>query len=424
MILYTLLTSIILIIAFPAGWIVSLFGYTYIRRRLSLPSGLPQSGSRRIWIHAASVGEAGIAFSMAAEIKRKKPGAVIFVSTSTSTGLDRILSMNNTSDEPVVDSAFLAPFDHPLITGMFLRHVQPTSFILVETEIWPWLIQSVHSANVPITIINGKLSARTLRRYAAVRPVLKKIMGKISLICVQSRSYSRRYHVLGVPRERIEILGNVKFDSLPDSTDFDPAAIRNKLGIPSAAGVFTAGSTRPGEEEVIALAFTRIRKTNPGAVLICAPRHLKRISEVEAVFERSGLKYTKKSSGKQFDAAHHAVLILDTMGDLLEAFACADAAFVGGSLRDFGGHNPMEPAALGVPVLFGPYMEQTGSKELLAGGAAALVHDYEELAEAVKRLFSGGENYHRMKEAGPEVVKRFKGTLTRTFNLMENRGLI
>jgi len=424
MILYTLLTSVILIIAYPAGWIASLFGYNYIRRRLSRPSSLTQSGSPRIWIHAASVGEAGIAFSMAAEVKRKKTGAVIFVSTSTATGLDRILSMNNTSDEPIVDSAFLAPFDHPFIIGKFIKQVQPTSFILVETEIWPWLIQSIHNAHVPITIINGKLSAKTLRRYAAFRLVLKNIMANISLICVQSRSYSRRFHVLGVPRERIEILGNVKFDSLPDSTDFDPTAIRKKLGIPSATLVFTAGSTRPGEEEVIARAFNRIRKTNPDAVLICAPRHLKRIGEVEAVFERYGLMYIKKSSGKQFDAAHHAVLILDTMGDLLGAFACSDAAFVGGSLRDFGGHNPMEPAALGIPVLFGPYMEQTGSKELLAGGAATLVHDYQELADTVERLFSGGEQHRRMKEAGPEVVKRFKGTLTRTYNLMENRGLI
>jgi 3-deoxy-D-manno-octulosonic-acid transferase len=365
-----------------------------------------------------------IAFFMAEEIRHKKSGTVIFISTSTSSGLERIQSMERASDEPTIDGAFLAPFDHPFITGRFVKRIQPTSFILVETEIWPALIHSMHGAGIPITIINGKMSRRSFRRYAVLRFALKDVLGMISLICAQSRSYARRFHTLGVPRERIEILGNVKFDSLPDRRNYDAASKRALFGIPPDAKVFVAGSTRPGEEEVIARAFLHILKVYPGAVLICAPRHLNRVNEVERIFSEAGIPFAKRSSGKRFDASRYRVFLLDTMGELLDAYACADVAFVGGSLRDFGGHNPMEPAALGVPVLFGPYMEQTGSKELLAQGASALVHDDEDLAGTVELLFAGGDQSRRMGAAGQEVVGRFKGTRARTIRMIENHGLI
>ncbi|MBN1293842.1 MAG: 3-deoxy-D-manno-octulosonic acid transferase [Candidatus Latescibacteria bacterium] len=424
MIFYTVLTTIILIIAYPVGFILSIFGRTYIRQRLTPPVYICENGFPRIWIHAASVGEAGIAFAMAAEIKQKKPNANIFVSTATETGLHRIKEMEKSNETSVIQDAFIAPFDHPLITGKFVKHINPSLFILVETEIWPAIIRSAYKAHVPVTIINGKISPKALRRYVIARFIFKDIINMISLICVQSRKHARRFHTLGVPEERVEVLGNVKFDSLPEETGYNSSEIRKKLGISGDAQVLVAGSTRPGEEQIIAQAFVRIKSNYPGAVLICAPRHLNRIEEVEKEFKQAMLTYVKRSSGTLFDRNRYSVLLLDTMGELLEVFACADVAFVGGSLRDFGGHNPMEPAALGIPVLFGPYMEQTGSKELLSGGAGALVHDSEELAVTVERLFADGDLRNRMGKAGPEIISKFKGTLARTYSQIESRGLI
>ena len=424
MLLYTIISSLILVVAYPVSWIGALLGRSYLYRRLKPPSDLPRDRAERIWIHAASVGESVIAVSMAGEIKRRKPSALIFISTSTSSGLERIRSIRSASNGAPVDGSFLAPFDHPFITGNFIKHVKPTLFMLVETEIWPALIQSMHDNGIPVAIINGKMSRRSFRRYATFRFALREMLGMISLICVQSRSYARRFHMLGVPRERIEILGNIKFDSLPEKSDHDPVEKRTMLGIPPGAHVFVAGSTRPGEEDVLVRAFLRILQAFPDSVLVCAPRHLNRIDEVERIFSEAGLASMKRSSGELFDASRFNVFILATMGELIDAYACADVAFVGGSLRDFGGHNPMEPAALGVPVLFGPYMEQIGSKELLAHGAAELVHDEEDIAMTVNRLFADHDRSRRMAAAGLEVVGRFKGTLARTLRLIENHRLL
>ena len=422
--LYTLLTSIIAAIGFPVGWILSLVGHTYVMKRLVPPSKITTGGTRRIWIHAASVGESMIALSMASEIKKKYPDAVIFVSVNTAAGLDRISSTVRESDKPVIDDVFYAPFDQPLITRSFVRKLQPSLYMIVETELWPSMILSLNKASVPIAIINGKLSIRSFRRYYTFRFAMKSIVKMIALVCVQSRSYTGRFHRIGVPREKIEVLGNVKFDGLPDRDRYDYKALGRKMGIPGNAHVFVAGSTRPGEEPVIFRAFSIIREQYPDTLLVCAPRHLNRIVEVEKYLKESKLSYKKRSAGEHLDVSIDCVLLLDTIGELIDMYACADVAFVGGSLRDFSGHNPLEPAALGIPVIFGPYMEQTGSKELLTGGAASLVHDEDEIADFIRRLFSDETLRQNMTEAGPEVVSRFKGTLTRTLRLIESRGLV
>jgi 3-deoxy-D-manno-octulosonic-acid transferase len=422
--LYTILMTFVLLAAYPVALALALFGRMDLLRRLSPPSNIPDDAMVRVWIHAASVGEAGIAFSTAKELRKRKPGCLIFASTTTFTGLERLESLTKTHEKTVIDRSFLAPFDHPLVVGSFLRKVRPTSFILVETELWPALLRALERRRIPVVIINGKLGRRTFRRYRIFGAAMRKIMSRLSLVCVQSRSFARRYRMLGVPPERIEVLGNIKFDSLPDSSLFKPPVIRSTLGIPPSARVFVAGSTRPGEEEILARAFAEIRGRHPDSLMIVAPRHLNRVSDVQKIFADAELPSVKRSAGEKPSDSGPPVLLLDTMGELLGTFACADAAFVGGSLRDYGGHNPMEPAALGIPILFGPYMEQTGAKELLSGGAATLVHDEHELAEAVCALFENTELHKSMAEAGPKVVARFTGVLARTILCMEARRLL
>lgn len=424
LLLYTLLMSVVLVLIYPAAWILSCFGRIKAWERFHVTLKIHQAYSERVWIHAASVGEAGIAFSMAGEIKRKHPKAVIYISTITSTGLDRVRALNETQGECTVEGTFFAPFDHPVITSKFVRTIKPSAFILVETELWPWLIRSLHRKNIPISIINGKLSRRSFRRYMLISGTIKNIAGKVSLYCVQSRTFAKRYRLLGVPQERIEIIGNVKFDGLPEKSEFNVREQRRYFRIPDGVKVFTAGSTRPGEEEIIARSFDQVLGEYPDAFMVIAPRHLNRITEVEKIIADAGFLYAKRTDEEGISGTEEKVLILDTLGELIRAFACADAAFVGGSLSDFSGHNPLEPAALGVPVIFGPYMEQTGSKELLSEGAAVLVHDEFELAEMILRIFEGGEKSRIMSQAGPTVVRRFKGTLARTLQCMENRKLI
>ncbi|HDY87930.1 MAG TPA: 3-deoxy-D-manno-octulosonic acid transferase [bacterium] len=423
-ILYTALTWLLVIITYPVGLLLALFGRSQLLNHFKLPTDIPQDGNIRLWIHAASVGEAGIAVSMAGEVKKSCPEALVFISTITVTGLEKVHLLNKSSAKNLVDYTFLAPIDCPVITQKFVKYIIPTSFILVETEIWPSLIYSLHKKGVPITIINGKLSRRAFRRYMFFRKSIKIIVQKISLFCVQSRTFAKRFTLLGVPSDRIKIIGNIKFDSLPEPLDYDTEAIRLDMGIPLKVKVFVAGSTRPGEEEVLARSFTNILEKYPDTVMILVPRHLNRVSEVEKILDDNGLKYVKRTSGERLDSFDCSILLLDTMGELVSAYACADIAFVGGSLGDFGGHNPMEPAAFGIPVLFGPYMEQTGSKELLSKGAAALVHDEEELAGMIISLFKNYEKSQQMGQAGTAVVHHYKGTLERTLEYMKNYKLI
>ena len=422
--LYSLVTCLIAVISYPVGLLLALLGRPLLLERLKPPSNSPQGGSVRLWIHAASMGEAGIAFSMAEEVKKTYPGSFVFISTVTSTGLARVRAMNESSKKNIVDCSFLSPIDCYMITRGFVRKVRPTSLILVETEIWPSLIQAVHNEGVPITIINGKLSRRAFRRYMFFRFAIKEIVRNISLVCVQSRSFSKRFSMLGVPRERIEIIGNIKFDSLPDPSDYKRETLRREMGIPLNANLFVAGSTRPGEEEVLVKSFTQLLKKKPDAVMILAPRHLKRVPVIEKIFQDNGLPFVTRSSGDRIDGSNCRALILDTMGELVSAYACADVAFVGGSITGFGGHNPLEPASLGVPVLFGPYMEQIGSKELLSEGSAALVHDEDELAAIIISIINDSEKKERMGNSGTAVVRRFQGTLERTLQCMKNRDLI
>lgn len=424
MALYTILVSAILAVVWPLALGLYVVRKRYLLHRLMPPPGIVRGDGPRVWLHAASVGESGVAYSAALEVKRRRPEADVYVSTATTTGLANIRRLNAGSPVPAVTASFLAPFDHPMVVRRFIRAVRPTLMLVVETELWPWLLTALDRAQTPVVVINGRLSAKAVRRYRLIRRSIERIAQRLTLVCVQTRVYAKRYRAIGVPEDRILVLGNVKFDGLPEPGDIRRANARRELGLPQDVRVFTAGSTRPGEEEIIAASFVRLRRTVPNAILVIAPRHLNRADEVAAILTKSGITVARRSRAEQPVDTGAAALLLDTMGELLFAFAASDVAFVGGSLADFGGHNPLEPAALGVPVLFGPYMKQAGWQELVTGGAALVVKHADELSGALRELTPGGERHTAMADAGPRVVASFKGTLARTLDELDARDLL
>ncbi len=422
--IYTFLMTLLLIIVWPVAAMLAFFGHPGLLRRLVPPGDIPEDRILRVWIHAASVGESNIAFSAAKEIRNRKPGSLVFISTTTPTGLARITGLMRDSGCGIVERAFLAPFDHPFVVNAFLRSLRPTLFLLVETELWPSILTALTRKHIPVAIINGKLGRTTFRRYRVFGGSLNSMAINLAVVCVQSRTFARRYLMLGVPPDRIEVLGNIKFDNLPDRSAFPPGSARSTLGIPEDARLFVAGSVRPGEEEIIAEAFSEVLSRHPDAVMVIAPRHLNRVPVVEGILSEAGLSHRKRSVPPEPESAPVSVVILDTLGELAGVFASADVAFVGGSLRDYGGHNPLEPAALGIPVLFGPFMQQTGARQLLSGGAALIVNDVRELVETISALFDDTERRKLMAESGPKVVSRFTGVLARTIRCLETRGLL
>ncbi len=421
--LYFTVMSLLLAVVYPVAFLLAVFGRPTILARLRIPSDIYLDGDV-VWIHAASMGEAGIAYSMALEIKHRNPAKKIAVSTVTTTGLDRIRSLNEKGDVSVINAAFLAPFDHPWIVGDFIQKVSPSLFLLVETELWPAILTALRHRSVPVAVVNGKIGKSSFRRYMFFRGFFKNLTSNIALLCAQTRLFSRRFRLLGVDPSRIKVIGNVKFDGLPDVGAYDRDQVRVDLGIPPDVPVFVAGSTRNGEEELLLDAFNELLSAMPETVMLIVPRHLKRMPEIENLLHEKSVPYVTRSSGEKLGEKGGEVLVLDTMGELLRAFSCADVSFIGGSFADYGGHNPLEPAALGIPVVFGPFMEQTGSKELLSEGAAVLVHDGDELVEVLKELFLKGDRHKRMAVAGPRAVARFKGTLARTVKALEKRNLL
>ena len=261
--LYSMLMTILLFIAWPVAAMLAFFGRPTLLRRLVPPGDIPDDRVLRVWIHAASVGESNIAFATAKEIRKRKPGSLVFISTTTPTGLARVMGLMRDSGGCIVEHAFLAPFDHPIVVNAFLRNVRPTLFLLVETELWPSLLTGLARKHIPVAVINGKLGSRTFRRYRMFGGSLNSMSLNLAAVCVQSRTFARRYLMLGVPPDRIEVLGNIKFDSLPDRSAFTQGAARQMLGIADDVRLFVAGSVRPGEEEIIAAAFSEVFSAIP-----------------------------------------------------------------------------------------------------------------------------------------------------------------
>ncbi len=306
---------------------------------VSIDSGF----NRPVWIHAVSVGEAKIAGALVKQIRKDYPGQKIAISTITPTG-NRIVNSFKTED----DLVFYLPFDLSFITRRVIGKLNPRLCIIVETEIWPNLITQLDKMNVPIALVNARISDRSFLGYRMVKPLIKSILSKINLFCVQSNRDARRLSLLGVPDDKLEITGNMKYDIL-DLADFkiDYAGLRLGLGLSQGGKLLVAGSTHPGEEEIILDVYKGLINEFPGLGLLIAPRHPERASQIEGLVNRFGFapvlisKLNRQTAGQ---AGRRTIFVLDTIGQLIPFYAAADIVFVGGGVVKKEGKNNMPPA--------------------------------------------------------------------------------
>ncbi len=343
------------------------------RERLGRPLLAEPRADRRVWMHAASVGEIEAIRPLVRGIRERFPAFEFVVTTMTAAG--RAAARRRI---PGAAACLLAPLDCPAALRAFLARVRPKIVLLAETELWPNLIGEASRFGARVGIVNGRLSERSLRRYKLVHALLAEALGRLDLALVQSRADADRFIKLGAPSGIVAITGNTKFD-LGDAPAPPRPALRD-----FAAGrpLLVAGSTAPGEERMSLTAYANLRERFPGLALALAPRHLERAGEVEAEIQAAGFTYARasalpatESGAPSLDVTRHdaSVLLLDTMGELRSLYACAAIAFVGGSIAPpRGGQNLAEPASAGVPVIFGPHYEnqrQVGDALLSAGGA-------------------------------------------------------
>ncbi|HEY6547189.1 MAG TPA: 3-deoxy-D-manno-octulosonic acid transferase, partial [Vicinamibacteria bacterium] len=337
---------------------------TFAERMGRLPALLQANGVRRaIWVHAVSVGEVLAARPLVAALEARFPDRAVFLSTTTPTG--HAVAQRSVRDP---GRLFFAPFDWKGPVRKALDRLEPALLVLVETEIWPNLIHEARRRGVRVAMVNGRISEASHRGYRRIRPFLRRVLGEIDLFSMQGDAHAERIRDLGAPADRVRISGNVKFDLEAPKASETLATLLRREG-----PLVVAGSTVDGEEEAVLRAFQKVRESVPSAWLLIAPRHPERFDLVPTLVREAGFRCVRRSVLEPGAASVADVVLLDTLGELAQAYGLARAVFVGGSLARKGGHNILEPAVLGRPVIVGPHMDNFREIEAAFRAAGALV---------------------------------------------------
>ena len=426
MILYNLALAIATLFAFPV--LLPLVLRSEKRRRTALerlglrglPSGRGQDASAlpRIWVHALSVGEVTSALPLVRGLRERFPGHDIFFSASTRTGFQTALRLV----KPEVREIFFFPYDLPFSVARIVRRVSPEILVIVETDLWPNLLMEMKRRAVPVFLVNARLSDRSFAGYRSLSFLTRPVLRTLARIGAPSAEDGRRWAELGVPAGRIRHTGNLKFDQpLPDIPEEARSRMRAALAVAPDRPILVAGSTHEGEETLLAEAFVRLRNRFPGLYLIVAPRDPARASEVCRILRSAGIAARTLAAVEQGDGTPFEALVIDRIGLLATLYAVSDIAFVGGSLVARGGHNPLEPAAAAVPVLFGPHM--TDFREiailLMKAGGALEVQGGGRLAESLAALLDAPARRTAMGRAAYGIILRNRGAVDRTMDLIE-----
>ncbi|MDH4874727.1 lipid IV(A) 3-deoxy-D-manno-octulosonic acid transferase [Pseudomonas sp. BN515] len=371
--------------------------------------GQPSIKPGGIWVHAVSVGESIAAAPMVRALLERHPNLPITITCMTPTGSERIRALFGDK----VQHCYL-PYDLPWAAARFLDKVRPKLAVIMETELWPNHIHQCARRGIPVVLANARLSERSARGYARLAKLTAPMLAELSWIAVQTEAEAERFRTLGARPECVGVTGSIKFDLRIDPALLQRAAeLRGQWGADSRP-VWIAASTHAGEDEIVLAAHKVLLKQRPDALLILVPRHPERFGSVFELSRREGLATVRRSTGAPV-AATDAVLVGDTMGELLFLYALADIAFVGGSLVPNGGHNLLEPAALGKPVLSGPHLFNflEIAAQLRDAGALAEVADAEALAAQVGGLWAEPGRAAAMRDAGLGVLKANQGALER-----------
>jgi len=369
----------------------------------------PHNGLQNIlWIHAVSVGEVNATRPLVELLKRDYSDYGIVITTMTPTGADTVLNLYGHSV-----THFYVPYDLPAGVCSFMKRVRPTLLLVMETELWPNLYHYCNKFNIPIIIANARMSGKSFRGYMRFRKLVSNTLQKVSLIAAQTREDANRFEQLGGNPARIEVVGNMKFDIQPE---IPATAELEKLRADFTRGrpVWIAASTHDREEEIIISAYKQVLSMHPDCLLILAPRHPERFDKVAELSTEAGLRTARKSNGITIEPEVQ-VFILDTLGELPLYYALSDLAFVGGSLVPAGGHNMLEPASQGLPIITGPYKHNFTeiSDRLEACGAVFIVNDETGLVNIVNQLVNDRGLRSAAGKAGRQLVVSGRGSSQR-----------
>jgi len=372
------------------------------------------AAARPVWVHAVSAGEAAAAKPIVDMLRARNSALPILFTTVTQTG-QTVARERLFPDLPVA----YFPLDLPWAVSRSISSVAPSAFVSLEKEIWPNFFWELEKRGIPSAIVNGRLTEASYLRNKKAGFLFRRVLPAISLFAMQAPGDAERMIALGAPADRVHVTGNTKVDQVSAEVPADVVSkLREELAIPPGTPTWVAGSTHKGEEAAAARAHKELAKHVAAAVTIIVPRHLERLGQIEAELSEAGLAWERRT--KLHGRRSAGVVILDTIGELQSVYALADAAFVGGTLAPIGGHNPLEPAALGVPVIVGPHTDKCAeARDMLevAGGLRA-VRDAHGLADALVYWMTSSDERAAAGEAARKAVADNRGATARTVDLL------
>ena len=368
-----------------------------------------------VWLHAVSVGEVNAAAPVVNALRAQRPDLRWVITTITPTGSERVRALWGDA----VDHVYL-PYDVPGCVDRFLEQFQPQIALILETELWPNLLFGCRQRQIPVYILNARLSARSLRGYRLLGPLIRRALRTVTFVAAQSADDAQRFVQLGAAPEQVAALGNLKFDiAAPDRQDMIDAFAAH---VDPARPVWIAASTHEGEEAAVLEIHRRLRARHPGLLLLWVPRHPERFDKVANLVRDQGWAVATRTA-QGWPQADTEVFVVDTLGELMGFFACASVAFVGGSLQPIGGHNLLEPAAMATATVTGPHLHNFSeiSRRMREAGALLIGQDRDEVATLLDTLLQDQQRCQAMVHAGLELVANGRGAVDRILALIASR---
>lgn len=430
LLLYNILITVVFVFMLPIlplVWLVSEKRRVNLLQRLGIKTGIQKKigFQKRIWMHALSVGEVRSAIPLVKAVRQRFPNLHIVFTATTRTGFDTARDLFSSPGHQLVSQIAYFPFDLPWAVARVRYLISPDLVCLIETDLWPGFLHSMLQNNIPVVLANARVSKKSFNRYRRLGRAGALFFPGLTHVLVQTRQDKDRFEALGFPKERITQAGNIKFDQpvmvldKKQKTDF-----KAWFGIQKTDRLWIAGSTHPGEESMLLAVFQQVRQAVPGLKLVVAPRDPARCRQVADAMARQGRR-PRLLSKTRFQPDNTPVMLLDCLGVLSSAYAVCDAAFIGGSLVPFGGHNPLEPAMFKKPVMFGPHMDDFSgiAALLLAEKAACQVADSNGLVAALQMLLTHPVLADDMGKRAFQVYEKNAGAVACTLDRFRLLGL-
>ena len=410
----SLLVAVVMVPVFTTLAVFSKHKFKFLRHHFGFVPTIKKGESKILWLHALSLGEVKAAAPVLKNLHNKSPYLKIVVSVTTDSGYE-----GAAEHLKIAEKIFFHPLDCLPFTYLALSRIKPDLYIVTDTGFWPGLTDQLHKQNTPQILFNGRISHRSAKGYLKAGSLFKTMFQQFNRLCMQNKNSEQAAAALGVDPDKVEVIGDPKFDSLQPLTVEDRNRLRKTFLLKEDTPVWVAGSTHTGEEEIILNAHQQLREKYPDLILILAPRRIERINEVVALLQKKNLSFARRSSLE----ISEPVILLDTMGELAKVYSLGQMAFIGKSLIEpGGGHSLIEPLSHGLAVLHGPHIENIGhvADEAHTNGLAFTVHNAEEIVKTVHSLLRHKERRMELAEKAKKLIEDQQGASEKMAETIQN----